>query len=81
MSASDYLDLARAEPGRVAAYSVVPVLVAFAQLANVLYHGISPVYPGLFAVALIAFATLAAQYHAAANRLEEAWSTAARTAD
>ncbi|GAA0660801.1 hypothetical protein ACFQDG_03205 [Natronoarchaeum mannanilyticum] len=82
MPASDYLDLARAEPGRVVAYSVVPVLVALAQLANVLHHGISPVYPGLFALALIAFAALAAQYHVAANRVEEAWSaTAGQSAD
>jgi len=82
MSTSDYLDLVRADPGRVVAYSVVPVLVALAQLANALYHGISPVFPGLFALALLAFAALAAQYHVAANRVEEAWSTSAgRTAD
>lgn len=82
MSASDYINLASAEPGRVVAHSIVPILVALAQLVNVLYHGISPVYPGLFALALIAFAVLAAQYHVAANHLEKAWSTTAgRAAD
>ena len=76
MTASDLSALARAEPGRVIVCSVAPVLVAVAQIANALYHDVSVVYPGLFALALVAFAALATQYHLATFRVAEAWSTA-----
>lgn len=82
MSASELLAFARADPGRAFTYSVLPVLVALAQLANSIVHGVSALYPGLFALALVAFAVIATQYHLAARRVDEAWSPATeRTAD
>ena len=76
MTASDLSALVRAEPGRVIVCSVAPVLVAAAQLANAMYHDVSVVYLGLFALTLVAFAVLATQYHLATFRVDEAWSTA-----
>lgn len=82
MSESDVFALARDHPGRVLLYSVTPVVVAAAQLLNALVHGVSALLPGLFALALVAFAVVATQYHVAAMRVEEAWaSTPERAAD
>ncbi|WP_135819965.1 hypothetical protein [Halostella litorea] len=74
MSGSELLAFVRADPGRAFTYSVLPVLVAVAQLANSLVHGVPALYPGLFALALVAFAAVATQYHLAAHRVDEAWS-------
>jgi len=74
MSGSELLAFARAEPGRAFTYSLLPVLVAVAQIANSLLHGVSVLYPGLFAASLVAFAVVATQYHLAARRVDEAWS-------
>lgn len=82
MTASELSTLFRDDPGQVLASTVVPILVAVAQLSNALYHDISPLYPGLFALALVAFAVLATQYNLAAHRVTRAWSTTAeRPAD
>ncbi|WP_138796972.1 hypothetical protein [Halostella sp. PRR32] len=81
MMESDFFALARADPGRTITYSVVPVLVAVAQLLNGFYHHVSLVYPALFALSLVAFAVLATQYHIASHRVTQAWSTTERTAD
>lgn len=81
MMESDLFALARAEPGRVIAYSLLPLLVAAAQLFNGFYHGVSLLYPALFALSLVAFAVVATQYHVASYRVTEAWATTERTAD
>jgi len=82
MSGSELLALARADPGRAFTYTLLPVLVAAAQLANSLIHGVSLLFPALFALALVAFSVAATQYHVAARRVDEAWSSAAeRPAD
>ncbi|NHN47518.1 hypothetical protein G9464_07905 [Halostella sp. JP-L12] len=75
MTVSDFSALLRADPGRALLYSVVPVVVAVAQVLNAVVHGVSPVYPGLFALALVGFAVVATQYHLAALRVEKAWSS------
>ena len=79
MSGSELLAFARAEPGRAFTYSLLPVLVAVAQIANSLLHGVSVLYPGLFAASLVAFAVIATQYHLAARRVDGAWSPAAES--
>jgi hypothetical protein len=73
---SDLFTLARADPGRVITYSFLPLLVAGAQLFNGFYHDVSLLYPGAFAMSLVAFAVLATQYHVAAHRVTEARRTA-----
>lgn len=75
MTLSDLFALARADPSRALVCSVVPLLVAVAQVANALYHGVALHYVGLFALALAAFAVLATQYSLAAHRVEETWSS------
>jgi hypothetical protein len=81
MTRSDLSELARAEPGRVLACSVVPVLVAVAQMTNALYHDVAVRYVGLFALSLLGFAVIATQYNLAAYRVTKAWSAADPTAD
>lgn len=81
MMESDLFALARAEPGRVFTYSLLPLLVAAAQLFNGFYHGVSLLYPALFALSLVAFAVIATQYHVASHRLTEVGAATERTAD
>ena len=63
-----YIDLFRAAPAKSTLLAVGPLVLAAGQLANGYVNGVSPVVSVAFAVAMVAFATVATDHHAAEHR-------------
>ncbi len=68
----------RTYPARSCAISVVPVLLACAQIFNAVWHGISSPWVAVFALALLVFAWFATQISLANFRTEQLEANANR---
>jgi hypothetical protein len=62
------IDLFRAEPTKSALLAGGPLVLAAGQLANGYVNDVSPAITGAFALAMIAFATVATDHQAAEHR-------------
>lgn len=62
------VELFRAAPAKSTLLAIGPLVLAAGQLANGYVNDVSPVVSVAFAVAMVAFATVATDHHAAEHR-------------
>ena len=76
--------LFRVHPADAAAFTLGPLLVAVALLANAFVHGLPMIYPAAFATALVAYSVLMTRHQLACvrmSRLQSAWTGVESGAD
>ena len=76
--------LFREHPADVAVYTIGPLVIALALVGNAVVHGLSPVVPVAFAIALTIYSVLVTRHHIAAaklTRLQSGWAGVETTAD
>lgn len=64
-------EMFRSLPVQSSLFSIGPVVLAIAQLANSAFNGLSVTYSGAFAVVMIGFAVLITRYHLVKFRLHK----------
>lgn len=74
----DLMELFRTSPTRSFLYTLGPLLIAAAQLANSYFNDLSLLYPAAFGAVMVAFSVLITRYHMLelrTIRLEKTWLT------